>query len=133
MRAAPRANVRTASGSESEEALWKKAQHIVICIPPDEARDAQRLGWFARGGRQSARMIAHLGVLESELPSDSCWTRQSGVFLLDDLFSLQKKSDEYRSAQFARADRACDEKAALRAMGGSLSVPHGWEDLALFA
>jgi glutamyl-tRNA reductase len=133
MRTGPRSHVKVVSGFENEECLWKEARHVVLCIPRDELRDSERLSWLSQSPQKGSRSVVHLGVLESELPADSAWAGVSNVYLLDDLFALQKKSDEFRTAQFVRAEKACDEKAALRAMGGSLSVPHGWEDLALFA
>ena len=36
-------------------------------------------------------------------------------------------------AQLRRADGACLERARLRALGPSLSISHGWEDLASFS
>ena len=38
-----------------------------------------------------------------------------------------------RSEQVTQARRACAERAKLRALGSSLSIAHGWEDLAAFA
>jgi hypothetical protein len=52
---------------------------------------------------------------------------------LDDLFALEKSQGAVRSTQIIQAARACEEKAKLRSLGSSITIPHGWEDLALFA
>jgi hypothetical protein len=49
------------------------------------------------------------------------------------LFEMLRVQTEQRSQQVARARRACGEKAVLRSLGNSATVPHGWEDLAAFA
>jgi len=133
MRSKPRSSVEVLTGSDQEMKAWSLASHVVICIPPDTSRDDLRVQAFLSSPLSGKRSVVHLGVMESELESDSVWSNVPHFYLLDDLFAMQKKSDEFRAAQFARAQKACEERSALRSMGGSLSVPHGWEDLALFA
>jgi hypothetical protein len=61
------------------------------------------------------------------------WEKNPEVVSLDDLFEMQKKIKDVSSVQLVQAEKACEERVLLRALGGSLSVPHGWEDLVAFA
>jgi hypothetical protein len=70
-----------------------------------------------------------LGTLRSEAQD---WAKCPNFYALDDLFEIQRQAEGVRGDRFTRALRACDERARLRAMGGSISIAHGWEDLAAF-
>ena len=100
----------------------------------DEAADDRRIEWFREGGADGRRTIIHLGALRKQC---GAWLNVAGFHSLDELFALQKQQDEARTELFARAHRACAEKARLRGLpgspGGSVTLPHGWEDLAVFA
>jgi hypothetical protein len=74
--------------------------------------------------------VLHLGAEAHDLPEWGTLPQFSG---LDELFRLQKLCNEARATQIFRAQKACEEKAILRNLGTSVSIPHGWEDLALFA
>lgn len=116
---------------ESIEArAWSDARAIVLCIPFDPApgRDEERVK-LLRSGRQGKRLI-HLGGLRRDC---GVWGTVPGLLCLDDLFELQKSQNELRTAQVGRAARACEMRAKLRLLGNSVSIPHGWEDLAVFA
>jgi hypothetical protein len=113
--------------SEEEEAMaWRKAASVVVCIPMDAARDSERAAW--RLGCEGP--VIHLGGSREEA---GVWNRLPTFEALDDLFALQKSQGDVRMTQVAQAARACDEKAKLRALGSSVTLPHGWEDLAVFA
>ena len=110
---------------QDEQALaWENADFIVLCVPvlsPDLAMLADGL---------PNRVILHLGCLKHEAGN---WGDIPNFYSLSDLFDLQKVQGDIRSLQISRAKKACRERALLRSMGHSLSIAHGWEDLAAFA
>jgi hypothetical protein len=112
----------------AEAQTWREASHIVVCVPLDRALDSERFQWFQEGGSQF-RSVVHLGARMS----DHCiWGELENFANLDDLFILQDSLSQVRSTQIDQALRACSERAQIRALGASLSIPHGWEDLACF-
>ena len=117
-------NVRVLDPTE-EEIAWRTAAHVVVCVPLDQTRDAERISWFAAG--DSSRSIIHLGGILAECGQ---WKALTNFRCLDHVFEMQKNLNELRFAALERAKRACLERARLRALDGSLSTPHGWEDLA---
>lgn len=126
--------VKKIETSEAEENAWKDAAHVVVCIPLDEKnpeRDLQRMDWYRQGMIEgSRRSVIHVGVHRREA---GAWNSLPGFACLDDLFALQNSLGNIRSVQIAHAERACWERAQLRSLGASLSIPHGWEDLGCFA
>lgn len=113
--------------SKDEEALaWSKAASVVVCIPFDPAKDAERVAWRAN----CAGPVIHLG---GHREAAGAWNQIPGLQALDDVFALQKAQGDVRTTQVQQAARACDEKAKLRTLGASVTLPHGWEDLAIFA
>jgi hypothetical protein len=113
--------------SKDEEAMaWRKAAAVVVCIPFDADRDAERV--VLRDGH--AGPVIHLGGHHEEA---GAWNALPDFQALDDLFALKKAQGDVRMTQVQQAARACDEKAKLRALGASITIPHGWEDLAVFA
>ena len=109
---------------------WKRADHILLCVPPDTEPDLQRISWL-KEREQLPRSLIHLGATAFEAGAFAAFT---GMKFLDDVFALQKEQGEARCLQVERARKACDERAQLRHLGGlSTTLPHGWEDLALFA
>jgi|GEM_PF-325992 len=109
---------------ESELKSWQAARAVVIGVPLDIARDELR-----RAHCPASTPIVHLGTLRAEAPE---WRRLPNFYALDDLFEIQRQAEGVRGDRFTRALQACEERARLRAMGGSLSISHGWEDLAAF-
>ncbi len=105
----------------------KNADVVIYCIPSDIEFDLKRLEILNDGKK---RLIIHLGLLNKNATS---WNRLSSFYSLDEVFNLQEKSNEKREIWIARANAACSERARLRALGGSLTLAHGWEDLAVFA
>ncbi len=117
------------ASAAAELAAWSTAGDVVMCVPPDHARDAARIAaWQARAGHQGR--IVHLGLGDS---GDAGWAEVSGLTSLASLFDMLKAQSDLRSVQVTRARRACAEKAVLRSLGPSPTQAHGWEDLAAFA
>ncbi|MBI2712264.1 MAG: hypothetical protein HYX41_05320 [Bdellovibrio sp.] len=114
---------------EQEKRIWRHASTIVICVPIHFEEDQKRISWFLEGGNASRRVI-HLGGLRRECGE---WAYLSRFFALDDLFTFQNSLGNHRKIQVSQAEKACEQRAKLRALGNSLSIPHGWEDLACFA
>lgn len=121
--------ITVVSGLEAEKKAWQNATRVVVCIPFDSENDSQRVEWFEAGGVQK-RILVHLG---GRREGSGAWARLPCFLSLDDIFSLQKSIHQVRSVQVARAGKACRDRAILRSIGVSLSVCHGWEDLACFA
>jgi hypothetical protein len=114
---------------EAELAAWSRAGDVVLCVPADTARDAERIAaWRARGPHGGR--IVHLGLGESEAGH---WDGVPGLTSLGALFDMLRAQSDLRGVQVTRARRACAEKAVLRSLGPSATQAHGWEDLAAFA
>lgn len=108
---------------------WRQATNVVLCIPPDAENDSARIAAWQTGVGARGRVI-HLGLLSAQ---GTAWTQVPGLATLTDLYALQTVHGALRTMQLDRAAAACREKATLRALGGPLSLAHGWEDLSLFA
>lgn len=119
----PQEKIRVLDDTQELEG-WEKAAHVIVCIPVDEIRDPQRI--TALG----ASSVIHLGGLQNECTQ---WSGVEGFYSLDDIFERQKQMDLSRERQLERAKKACLERALHRGLGHSLSLAHGWEDLAVFA
>jgi hypothetical protein len=115
-------------GEASEYEAWERSHHVIIGIPPCIDSDKKRIEWAKI---HTTGKIYHLGAERSELLH---WDREFGnrLFALDDLYAEIEKSQANREQSIQRARNACWERAKLRTLGGSLSIPHGWEDLAAF-
>ncbi len=114
------------------ESVWRSAAAVVLCIPFDPTEDGRRMDHLrarAESG-ESVPFVLHLGGSHSQAGS---WVRLPGFHSLDDVFRLARLESGARIGQLRRAGHACAERARLRALGPSLSIPHGWEDLASFA
>jgi glutamyl-tRNA reductase len=125
----PTTQLKKISSLEEEKQAWATAQQIVICIPLDPVKDIERIQWFERGALEG-RSIIHLGGQRGQCGR---WEELRQFHCLTELFQLQDTLGNVRSVQMLQADRACDERSKLRGLGGSISIPHGWEDLAVFA
>jgi len=115
-----------------EAAAWQRAHDVVICVPADAARDAQRAQWWQQSGRHGR--VLHLGIDSS---AGTVWETVAGVATLRDLFSLRDTQALQREQLLARAGKACADKAQLARLDdadGSRAgnSNHGWEDLAVF-
>jgi hypothetical protein len=129
----PAAKIRLIENGEDEKTAWQDAHHIVLCIPVDADSDLARIEKLGTRAAKTGRVI-HLGGLMRDC---GAWKNVPQFHSLDDLFVMREAQNQERSAQFERALRACDERARLRSLaghpGGSVTLPHGWEDLLAFA
>jgi glutamyl-tRNA reductase len=112
-----------------EEQAWRDAGVVVLCIPFDSIQDSERIQWFQQGKSEN-RLVIHLGGMRKHSGS---WGQLPEFYCLTELFQLQNSLGSTRSIQITAAERACDERSKLRSLGPSLSISHGWEDLACFA
>lgn len=121
------------STAAAEDAAWRRARDVVICIPADAARDAARVQLWRHHGAPEGRVL-HLGI---DSTTGTAWAQLDGVATLRDLFGLRDSQATQRDAMLARARKVCANKAQLARLDdadGSRagSSNHGWEDLAVF-
>lgn len=114
-------------GETQEKTAWLASAQVVVCIPVDSKKDSERLKWAEE------KTVIHLGGNRAETRAWKEALGEERFFCLEDLFEVLNRQGSARDEMVMRARRACQERAQLRALGGSLSLPHGWEDLALFA
>lgn len=117
----------------AELAAWHRARDVILCIPADAPRDAQRVREWRHHGAAGGRVL-HLGI---DGATGTEWENLPGLLTLRDLFSLRDSQASQRELLLARARRACRNKAQLASLDdadGSRagSSSHGWEDLAVF-
>jgi hypothetical protein len=126
------ARVRVLETTEEQANAYSVCAQAILCVPVDENHDPARIkAWQTANERTGeTRTVLHLGAQKFE---SGPWQSLKGAYFLDDIFELQKAQGEARSIQIGLALRACDERAKLRALGNSVSIHHGWEDLAVFA
>ncbi len=118
-----------ADHGDAEIAAWHRASNVILCVPPDQERDALRVpAWMSR--RASGGRLLHLGILSA---AGSAWDSIPSLATLSDLFALRATHRDRRQLRFAGASRECRERARLRDLGGPINLAHGWEDLSLFA
>lgn len=116
------------ASAEAELAAWRAARNIVICIPGDARRDAERVAAWRARAQQGGRII-HLGLgADGAAP----WNDLPELVSLGAMFEMLQAHSDLRRRQLERARRACVEKALLRSLGAHASHPHSWEDLAAF-
>jgi hypothetical protein len=123
------ARVRKIAAHELDEAMVLASQ-VVICIPMgvSSAEIKRDRAWI--NARAELGGVLHLGTMREQAGE---WLACAEFKCLDDLFELQKSINDLKSVQVIQAKKACAERSKLRALGASLSLPHGWEDLASFA
>ncbi|MCM2279094.1 MAG: hypothetical protein NDJ89_13545 [Oligoflexia bacterium] len=121
----PGSRVSVVSSGADEERALQEASVVVVCIPYDPSGDSGRVSQI----RPDAVAI-HLGGMRHQA---GAWAEHARLHCLDDIFELQKSQGEVRSLRCAHALKACADRAKLRTLGSSLTIPHGWEDLAVFA
>jgi hypothetical protein len=118
---------------DAEDTAWRRARDVILCIPADAQRDAERVRLWRNHGAAAGRVL-HLGI---DGAFGTAWDGLAGLLTLRDLFGLRDAQASQREAQLARARRACHHKAQLARLDdadGSRagSSNHGWEDLAVF-
>jgi glutamyl-tRNA reductase len=108
--------------SSQELALaWAFVKTVIIAVPGEGIK----LPAFEQ--TSPGTLILHLGLLRQNVASGT------PVLTLDDVFEIQKQQSQNQLDQINLAKKACWERAQLRDLGqGSVTMPHSWEDLALF-
>ena len=115
---------------DEEHLGWIEADHVFVCIPEDPDRDFERVQlWLKNQEAKNQRHIVHLGITSS---ASTGWESLPGLMTLKNLFQLEKDQSSVRNRGLEGAARACRDRALLRKMGSSTSLPHGWEDLVVF-
>jgi hypothetical protein len=117
-----------ASTAEAELIAWTCAETVIVCIPEDPQRDAARVAAW-RGQARPGAQIAHLGLLCAK---NTVWEHLPNLVTLGSLIESDRAHTQLRSERVLLARRFCAERARLRSLGRSVSIAHGWEDLALF-
>jgi len=117
---------------DAEAAAWQRARDVIVCIPADAERDAERVRWW-RSQPRPGRLL-HLGI---DSTAGTAWQQLQEMATLKDLFGLRDTQAAQRDALLARARKACADKAQLARLDdtdGSRAgnSNHGWEDLAVF-
>lgn len=128
LREQPGASVNVVAPAEQELA-WRSAGAAVICVPGDPAEDTRRIRWLQSSLHGLDIPVIHLGLHRADAGG---WLSLPGFRCLDDIYALHHQADDRRQRQLALAHQACAERALHRALGSSLSHPHGWEDLPAF-
>lgn len=123
----PRARVRKIEADSLSKEVWHQAGSIVICIPVSSDWNAERIRQLSE--LDTNKLVVHLGGTRKECGD---WMHLPQFHSLSELFSLQNSLGSVRSMQVANAKAACEQRSTLRALGTSLSISHGWEDLACF-
>ena len=114
------------SSVDAELAAWQRARDVVVCVPTDPERDPARAAAWAVPRTPRGQLI-HLGFDDSA--DRQAWAGAGPMLHLGAIYQMMQEQNELRRAQVRRAERACSERALLRALGRSDSEPHGWEDL----
>lgn len=117
----------------AEEAAWQRARDVILCIPADAERDAERVNWRLRQPSHDG-LVLHLGI---DSAAGTPWSRLAHVATLRDLFGLRDSQASQRELLLGKARKACADKAQLARLDdadGSRAgnSNHGWEDLAVF-
>lgn len=115
---------------ESELAAWGRARNVIVCVPSDPTRDAQRATVWQSPGPRGGRLV-HLGMTDVE---GTPWEQLAGLFTLADLFAMRDAQADQRQTQLERARRACGDKAqalAAREAGQPASGQQGWDAMAV--
>ncbi len=99
------------STSSAEDGAWRRAHDVVICVPADASRDAQRMRLWQQHGEPAGRVL-HLGIHDAE---GTGWAGLPRLATLTDLFGLRDTQASQRELQLARARRACPEQGAAGA------------------
>ncbi len=116
-----------------EREAWQAADLVLLCIPPDEIFDAERLQWW-QACAEPRPQVLHLGLLET---AGTAWAAVPSLITLRALFALRDSQAERRAALLEKARQACFVKAELARLDDAAgaragNLCHGWEDLAAF-
>ena len=97
---------------EAELAAWRAARDVIVCIPPDHQRDAQRVDAWSHPRDERGRVV-HLGFNEVPAHAQGAapWAGVDPLLHLGHLYEMLRASNEQRAAQLEQARRACADKA----------------------
>lgn len=100
------------STCEAELAAWRAARDVIVCIPPDHERDAQRIDAWSHPRDERGRVV-HLGFNEVPALAQGAahWAGVDPLLHLGHLYEMLRASNEQRAAQLEQARRACADKA----------------------
>lgn len=106
---------------------------LIILGTPAESELDQKVISFCTSKNLKAKIL-HLGAQAPDLAHFQNEPALADRFgCLSDLFAMEKEQNIFREKQVAQAMEACRHRAILRSMARSISISHGWEDLALFS
>ena len=109
---------------------WRRAMHVVVCIPADPSVDEGRIGaWLERESRPGASVI-HLGCTDGDIGQ---WAHIEGFQPLKDLFEIRRSQDLARTEQIGKAIQACAAAARRRASELAPADALQLEEVAVFA
>ena len=113
---------------DAELAAWRSAETVIVCVPEDSERDELRVAAWRQNVWPNGQLV-HLGLLCAK---STVWESLGDLMTLESLHACDLIQIRLRSERLALARRFCAERARLRHLGRSVSIAHGWEDLALF-
>jgi glutamyl-tRNA reductase len=98
------------SGVDAELAAWRAAADVVVCVPADAERDAERAAAWAEARAPRGRLI-HLGL--DAAGEVLAWAGADDMLDLAAVYELLQASNEQRRLQLERARVACGAMASL--------------------
>ena len=105
----------------------QNASIIILATPSGTETDELVIQHLSRTDLQ--KKILHLGGQSQDTQGFKTYPQ---FWSLCDLFAIEKEQNLFREKQVQQAMDACHHRAILRNMARSVSLSHGWEDLALF-
>ncbi|MBU6154435.1 MAG: hypothetical protein KGP28_09060, partial [Bdellovibrionales bacterium] len=121
----------TYTSDETElPSLIESSDLILIATPAGSELDRVIAARLSLAPEPARPKVLHLGGQARELLHFEA--AKVSVLSLSDLFSIEKEQQDVREKQIHQAMDACRKRAILRSLSRSISIPHGWEDLALF-
>ncbi len=123
-------NITYTSDSKTLPEILAHSDLILIATPVNSPLDSQVCEVLNALPESERPVVLHLGGQAHEVK----FFTEAGIAILSlsDLFALEKEQSFLREKQIKQAMDACHRRALLRSMAKSISIPHGWEDLALF-
>jgi len=110
--------------------LLNQADLILIATPVNSPLDQKVLETLNLKPSHERATVLHLGAQAKDLHHFSA--QGLSILSLSDLFEIEREQNIFREKQITQAMDACRKRALLRSLARSISIPHGWEDLALF-
>ena len=102
---------------------------IIILATPAGAETDELVMQYGLEMSSLQKKVLHLGGQSQQTLG---FKKYPQFWSLCDLFAIEKEQNLFREKQVQQAMDACHHRAILRFMARSVSLSHGWEDLALF-